>query len=91
MAVMFLTGMAVTWAAEIIVFISGIEYTPWIGFTAITPTIVALLANDAERQGPKRTIIGVVTATVIVFVTMNVLYSVYKLLPISNHSLALIK
>lgn len=91
MAVMFLTGMAITWAAEIIVFISGIEYIPWIGFTAITPTIVALLANDAERQGPKRTIIGVVAATVIVFVTVNVLFSAYKLLTISSHSLALIK
>jgi len=91
MAVMFLTGMAITWAAEIVIYISGIEYTPWIGFTAITPTIVALLANDAERQGPKLTLVGVIVATVIVFVTVNVLYSAYSIFSLSNNSLAFIK
>jgi poly-gamma-glutamate biosynthesis protein PgsC/CapC len=74
MAMMFLTGIVVTWAAEVLIYFSGVDYVPWLGFGAIGPTIVALLANDAERQGPWRTLVGASLATLLVFGTLAVLY-----------------
>jgi hypothetical protein len=70
MAAMFFTGFIVTSLAEVAIAVSGVNYVPWAGFTAITPAIVALLANDAQRQGPQRTFIGVGIATVAVFIVM---------------------
>lgn len=78
MAVMFLTGIVVTWLAEILISLSGLDYAPWIGFNAITPTVVALLANDAERQGPWRTLLGAAAATGVVLVTLALIYSLYS-------------
>ena len=77
MAVMFLTGIVVTWLAEIAISFSGLDYVPWIGFSAITPTVVALLANDAERQGPWRTLLGSSLATLLVFGTVAIIYFGY--------------
>ena len=91
MAVMFLTGMAVTWVAEILISVSGLGYIPWISFNAIAPTIVALLANDAERQGPQRTLIGASIATLVVFAAMSILSFGYSLLLPESYSLALVK
>lgn len=90
MAVMFLTGMVITWAAEIVIAFSGLDYVPWIGFGAIAPTIVALLANDAERQGPGRTLVGVTVATLIVFVTLSLVRLAYTWAVNGNPTLALI-
>jgi poly-gamma-glutamate biosynthesis protein PgsC/CapC len=67
MAVMFLTGIVVTWSAEILISLASLDYVPWLGFNAIAPAVIALLANDAERQGPWRTLIGASVATLLVF------------------------
>jgi poly-gamma-glutamate biosynthesis protein PgsC/CapC len=72
MAVMFVTGIAVTWLAETVLASSGLGFVPWPGFKAITPVVVALMANDALRQGPLRTGIGAGLATATVWVTMSV-------------------
>ncbi|MEM7033773.1 MAG: poly-gamma-glutamate biosynthesis protein PgsC/CapC [Chloroflexota bacterium] len=68
-AAMVLVGMITTWLIEFILNLA-VGYTPWYGFNAIAPMIVALLANDAQRQGPKRTLIGGAIATIIVFLTL---------------------
>ncbi|TEU12934.1 MAG: hypothetical protein E3J21_19920 [Anaerolineales bacterium] len=91
MAAMFLTSMVVTWSAEILLSGSGLGYIPWIGFNAIAPTIVALLANDAQRQGPQRTLIGASVATLVVFVIMSLLYFGHGLLFSESRSLALVE
>jgi hypothetical protein len=78
MAMMFLTGLVVTWLGEISLALSGIDYVPWIGFGAIVPTIAALLANDAERQGPWRTLLGAAAATLFVLVVINLIYFGYS-------------
>lgn len=77
MATMFLTGIVVTWLAELLISFSGLDYVPWIGFNAIVPTIAALLANDAERQGPWRTLAGAAVATVFVLAIVTLIYFVY--------------
>jgi len=78
MAMMFLTGLVVTWLGEILIAFARIDYVPWIGFSAIVPTIAALLANDAERQGPGRTLVGAATATLFVLAAITLLYFGYS-------------
>ncbi len=78
-AAMFLTGMMVTWLAEILLAAGGFGYVPWSGFNAIAPTIIALLANDAQRQYPHRTFLGVGVSTAVVFVLMFALGVGYRL------------
>jgi poly-gamma-glutamate biosynthesis protein PgsC/CapC len=78
MAAMFLTGIVVTWLAEILIALSGLDYVPWIGFNAIVPTIAALLANDAERQGPWRTLAGATVATLLVLAAVTAVYLGYS-------------
>ncbi len=80
MATMFLTGMLVTWLVELLVFSGGLDYVPWAGFNAIAPAIIALLANDAQRQGPKRTLMGVTVSTLAVFAIMSLVYFGYDAL-----------
>ena len=77
MAAMFLTGIVVTWLAEIAIALSGVEYVPWYGFNAIVPTVAALLANDAERQGPWRTLVGALVSTLLVLTVVVLLYGAY--------------
>ena len=77
MAAMFLTGIVVTWLAEIAIATSGFDYVPWYGFNAIVPTVAALLANDAERQGPWRTIVGALVSTLLVLLVVVLLYGGY--------------
>jgi poly-gamma-glutamate biosynthesis protein PgsC/CapC len=84
MAAMFLTGFIVTWLAELLVFASDLPYIPWAGFTAVTPTVVALLANDAQRQGPIRTFTGVTVATVAVLFVMVSIKGTYDWLLYSD-------
>lgn len=73
-AMMLLVAATLAWAAELaIIGVSGGLYHPWQGFNAITLMVPGLLANDAERQGPERTIWGVVLATLSVIVVMNLL------------------
>ncbi len=89
MAMMFLTGIVVTWAAEILIYFSGLDYVPWLGFGAIGPTIVALLANDAERQGPWRTLVGASIATLLVFGALALIYFGYGWIRSGTPGLAL--
>jgi hypothetical protein len=73
-AMMMLVAATIAWAGEaLVVGASGGLYHPWQGFNAITLMIPGLLANDAERQGPERTVWGVVLATLTVIVVMNLL------------------
>ncbi|MCB0158957.1 MAG: poly-gamma-glutamate biosynthesis protein PgsC/CapC [Caldilineaceae bacterium] len=69
-AAMFLTALLITWLLELAIGATGVGYIPWRGFNIIVPTVVALLANDSQRQGLRRTVIGTVMATVAVFVLM---------------------
>ncbi|HSJ58282.1 MAG TPA: poly-gamma-glutamate biosynthesis protein PgsC/CapC [Anaerolineae bacterium] len=78
LAAMFLTGIVVTWLGEIAIGWSGIDYVPWYGFNAIVPTVAALLANDAERQGPWRTLAGAIVSTLLVLVAVVLLYGAYS-------------
>ncbi len=80
MAAMFLCAMLVTWLIEIVIFSAGLAYTPWAGFNAITPTIVALLANDGQRQGLLRTVVGVTISTFAVFALVSLFYWGYQML-----------
>ncbi|PLS77902.1 MAG: hypothetical protein CYG59_21345 [Chloroflexi bacterium] len=80
LSAMFLTGMLVTWSAELLIISSGWNFVPWQGFNAITPAIVALLANDAQREGPARTMVGVGAGTLVVFGIMTVVQEGYRLL-----------
>lgn len=89
MAAMFLTGMIVTWFAEILIFTGGVDYVPWAGFNAISPTIVALLANDAQRQGPPRTLVGAGVSTLAVLLCVTSLKLGYDLLVAEGRFLAL--
>ena len=73
-AMMVLVGASIGWAAELAVMAaSGGSYQPWSGFNAITLIVPGLLANDAERQGPERTVWGVTLATLVVLAGMGLL------------------
>ncbi len=78
LSAMFLTGMTVTWLGELLLDFSGLGFVPWLGFNAIAPTIVSLLANDAQRQGPRRTVMGMGLATGLVFLVMATLSAGYQ-------------
>ena len=80
-AAMVLTGMAVTWIAEFLLHLSGIGYVPWAGFNVISPVIVALLANDTQRQGVRSVVIGTTISTLVVFSVMRLL--IFLVIP--NH------
>lgn len=68
-AMMVLTGLVFTWALE---YLSGVLtknlFIPFAGFSVISPMIAALIANDGERQGLGKTILGVVICTLVVFI-----------------------
>lgn len=66
---MIVVGIIITWAAEVVLGLA-IGYAPWSQFSAVGAIIVSLLANDAERQGPRNTFIGVASATLLVWVTL---------------------
>lgn len=60
LSTMVLVGAIIAWSGELIVVAAtGGAYTPWQGFTIITFMVPALLANDAQRQGPEKTLWGI--------------------------------
>ena len=71
-AMMVLTGLVFTWALE---YLSGAVtqnvFIPFAGFSVISPMITALIANDGERQGLGKTILGVLICTLIVFIAVK--------------------
>jgi poly-gamma-glutamate biosynthesis protein PgsC/CapC len=80
-AMMMLVATSLAWAAEsALIFASGGQYHPWQGFSAIALMIPGLLANDAERQGPERTLWGAALATLTVLVAMNLLTTALDLI-----------
>ena len=71
-ALMVLTGLVFTWVLEVAT--AGATHNtfiPFAGFSIISPMIAALIANDGERQGLPKTLLGAALATVIVFVTIK--------------------
>ncbi len=80
-AMMMLVAASIAWTAETVaIAASGGQYHPWQGFNAITLMVPGLLANDAERQGPERTIWGAVLATLAVLAAMNLLTAALDLI-----------
>lgn len=60
LSTMVLVGAIIAWSCELaVVAVTGGEYTPWQGFTIIMFMVPALLANDAQRQGIKKTLWGI--------------------------------
>ena len=46
-------------------------FIPFAGFSVISPMIAALIANDGERQGISKTMIGLVVCTLVVFIAIK--------------------
>jgi poly-gamma-glutamate biosynthesis protein PgsC/CapC len=71
-AMMVLTGLVFTWVLE---FTTGAltnhAFIPFAGFSVISPMIAALIANDSERQGLSKTLVGVGVCTILVFVAVK--------------------
>lgn len=71
-AMMVLTGLVFTWGFE---YLSGVitknVFIPFAGFSVISPMIAALIANDGERQGVSKTILGVLICTIVVFIAVK--------------------
>ena len=71
-AMMVLTGLVFTWGLE---YLSGVltknVFIPFAGFSVISPMIAALIANDGERQGLGRTLLGVSICTFVVFIAVK--------------------
>jgi len=73
LGIMILSGVVIAWALEILATtLTHGRYIPWSGFVIIMPTIVSLIANDYDRQGPSRTLSAVSFSALGVFVVMQV-------------------
>jgi poly-gamma-glutamate biosynthesis protein PgsC/CapC len=60
LGMMILSGVVISWLFEILIInITNGRFVPWSGFVVIMPTIVSLIANDLDRQGPFRTMAGI--------------------------------
>lgn len=71
-AMMVLTGLVFTWALEYLSSaLTQNVFIPFAGFSVISPMIAALIANDGERQGLGRTILGVLICTIVVFIAIK--------------------
>jgi poly-gamma-glutamate biosynthesis protein PgsC/CapC len=71
-AMMVLTGLVLTWSVEVALgAVTSNVFVLFAGFSVISPMIVALIANDSERQGLPKTLIGAIVATLIVFVAIK--------------------
>ena len=73
LGIVILSGVVISWMFELLTTtLTNGRYIPWSGFVVIMPTIVALLANDFDRQGSFRTASAVSMAAVGVFLVMQV-------------------
>lgn len=71
-AMMVLTALVFTWGFEILTAqVTHNAFIPFAGFSIISPMIAALIANDGERQGLRKTLIGVSVTTLIVFIAIK--------------------
>lgn len=76
---MFISAFVITAAVEAIVYVVRPDMASFSAFNAIVPTLVALLANDAQRQGIGRTALGSGLATLGVYGAMSLLMIVARL------------
>jgi poly-gamma-glutamate biosynthesis protein PgsC/CapC len=71
-AMMVLTALTFTWALEVLTgAVTRNLFIPFAGFSVISPMIAALIANDGERQGLRKTLIGMLVTTLIVFIAIK--------------------
>ncbi len=71
-AMMVLTGVIITWLLEeLVIWLTRGAFTPFAGFSIISPMIVSLIANDGERQGISKTLLGVAICTTVVFIIIK--------------------
>ncbi|SRR5258705_301370 len=71
-AMMVLTGLVFTWALETLAgVLTNNVFIPFAGFSVISPMVTALIANDGERQGLPKTLIGVAVCTLVVFIAIK--------------------
>lgn len=71
-AMMVLTGLVFTWTLEVLIAkATHNTFIPFAGFNVISPMITALIANDGERQGLSKTLLGVAISTLIVFIVIK--------------------
>jgi gamma-polyglutamate biosynthesis protein CapC len=71
-AMMVLTGLVFTWALESFSgAVTNNVFIPFAGFSVISPMIAALIANDSERQGLPKTLLGVTICTIVVFIAIK--------------------
>ncbi len=71
-AMMVLTALVFTWGFEVLVErVTLSAFIPFAGFSIISPTIAALVANDGERQGIWKTLGGAIACTLMVFIAIK--------------------
>ena len=71
-AMMVLTALTFTWALEVLTgALTRNLFIPFAGFSVISPMIAALIANDGERQGLRKTLLGMIVTTLIVFIAIK--------------------
>jgi poly-gamma-glutamate biosynthesis protein PgsC/CapC len=71
-AMMVLSGLVFTWGLEVLTArVTQSAFIPFAGFSIISPMITALIANDGERQGLGKTLLGVVICTLVVFAAIK--------------------
>jgi poly-gamma-glutamate biosynthesis protein PgsC/CapC len=71
-AMMVLTALVFTWGLEVLCgILTHNVFVPFAGFSIISPMMVALIANDGERQGLPRTLLGVAICTIVVFIAVK--------------------
>jgi len=81
LGIMILSGVVIAWALEILTTtLTNGRYIPWSGFVIIMPTIVSLIANDYDRQGPYRTLSAVSFSALGVFLVMQAFVFILNLL-----------
>lgn len=72
LATMILMGVVIAWSAELlVVYLSRGLYNPWVGIKAMVPLLVALLANEIERQGFKKATLATAISTVVIVGVMQ--------------------
>jgi poly-gamma-glutamate biosynthesis protein PgsC/CapC len=74
---MFISAFVITTLVEAIIGVTRPDLASFSAFNAIIPTIVALLANDAQRQGVGRTALGTGLSTAGVYATMIFLVAAF--------------
>jgi poly-gamma-glutamate biosynthesis protein PgsC/CapC len=72
LGIMVFSGVVISWMLEIlIIYFTHGRFVPWPGFVVIMPTIVALIANDFDRQGPVWTLLTVSVSAIGVWLIMQ--------------------